>query len=38
MKPGTNIKLYEYISTGSPMPPKNYKKYTNKKVHKQSLR
>ena len=20
MKPGTNIKLYEYISTGSPMP------------------
>jgi hypothetical protein len=31
MKPGTNIKLYKYISTCSPMSPKNYNKYTNKK-------
>jgi len=31
MKTGINIKIYNKISQGSPMPPKNYKKYTNKK-------
>ena len=31
MKTHINIKLYTKIIPGSPMPPKNYKKYTNKK-------
>ena len=31
MKTGINIKLYTKIIPGSPMSPKNYKKYTNKK-------